>query len=110
MKAVVEEILAAEKRAEEVLDQARKRAVQLQQEADKLAASITAAAYEDAQKLLSERITAARNHAKTSRETALCEAETANRHFLEQNREKIDTLVDAIAEMVMAPLPAIIKK
>ena len=102
MKEVVNEILAAEKKVEEKLAEARRKAALIRQESEKEASAIVSAAREEAQQLIEKRTAAARNEAESIRKKAFEDAGSENRQLLEKCRDTMDALVDEIASLVMA--------
>ncbi|MBN1307257.1 MAG: hypothetical protein JXA18_05035 [Chitinispirillaceae bacterium] len=103
MKEVVNEILAAEKRVEQTLSDARRKAAEIRQESEKEVAAIIAAAHEEAQRIIRETSDAARMEAETRREKALNDIASENRVLRERSRGRIDDLIDEIVSLISAP-------
>jgi len=100
MKEVVDEILAAEKRVEQTLADARHKAAQIRQESEKEVSAIVTAAHEEAQRIIQETVTSARKEAEASREKALKDVESGNRFLRERSKDRINALVDEVASLI----------
>ncbi|MBN1760132.1 MAG: hypothetical protein JW863_17530 [Chitinispirillaceae bacterium] len=102
MKEVVDEILAAEKKVESLLSEARQQAAKLRQESENEASALVAAAQEQAQELIRTTVSEIRTVAEQTREQRFTEFREKQRILLEHNRTAVDSLVDGIVALITA--------
>lgn len=107
MKEVVDEILAAEKKVEEALGEARREAARIRQESEKEVSAIVENAHEKAQLLLQKTVVAARQEAESTREKVFADAAGEKNRLFEQSKDKIDILVDEIVDIITTPMTAV---
>jgi vacuolar-type H+-ATPase subunit H len=100
MKEVVDEILAAEKKVDALLDEARQEAARIRQESEKEATALVSAAQEQAQEHLRSAVTAAREEAQRSRDTAFAESRKQQQELRDRNHGALDTLVSEIVTLI----------
>lgn len=100
MKEVVNEILAAEKKAERLLTEARQQSAQIRQESEKEASVIISDAQKEAQKLLQTTVTAARSEAEQSREKSFAAFREEQEDLLHRNQSTVNTLIDDIVALI----------
>ena len=101
MKEVVNEILAAEKECERILQDARAEALTIRRDSEKEASAIIQSAQEEAQKTLQEAVGRVRKDAQKERAEALAEITSYKQELVENRSETIDTLVDEISNLLM---------
>ena len=105
MKEVVDEILAAEKKVDGLLTEARQQAAELRQESEKKASDMVSAAHEQAQELMRNTVAAARTEAENTRDTTFSRFREQQQDLLDRNRAVIDTLVDEIVALITSEQP-----
>ena len=105
MKEVVNEILAAEKACDKILQDARKKALTIKQDSEKEAASLLASAQEEAREIINSATTRSREQALQERENAFIAISTYKSELLSKNSDKIDALVDEIRDLLLAVPP-----
>lgn len=103
MRDIVEQVLETEKRAEQIIQQARARETEIRNTAETESGRIVQQARADAQRLLLEEASRARQEADLEYRQAVQQVESANAGFLERNRSKIESAVERVIALLAAP-------
>jgi vacuolar-type H+-ATPase subunit H len=101
MKQIMQDVLKAEERVNAILKQARERASQIRQSAEKEIAEKISEAKCQALEITQTTIEDARTEAERIKEEKLAEAERQQRGLLNDDTGKTDRLVDKICEIVL---------
>lgn len=102
MKEVVNDILAAEKKVEQLLSETRQQASQIRQESEKKASATIAAAQEKARELIRTTVAAARSEAQQSREKTFVAFREKQESLLDRHHTAIAALIADIVAMITA--------
>jgi vacuolar-type H+-ATPase subunit H len=101
MKEILNEILAAEKRAEKLLDEARAEALALKQSVEKEATEKIAAARQEAQLVVSRSAEEARREAQKARDEQIALAAQRDRDEAARAESRSGRIVHAIVDLVV---------
>jgi vacuolar-type H+-ATPase subunit H len=101
MRDIVQEILQAEKRVEELLQHAREKASNITAQAEKEANRKVAEARAKAQEILQQTVHRTRREAEESRKSTIEEAERKSRALASRSGLNLDDLADQVARIVM---------
>jgi vacuolar-type H+-ATPase subunit H len=101
MRDIVQEILQAEKRVEELLQHAREEAGTITSQAEKEANRKVAEARASAQEIVQQTVQRARREAEEIRKSMIEEAERKSRALASRSGLHLDDLADQVARMVM---------
>ena len=102
MKEVLQEILDAEKEAEEKVKQAREDAAKIRREADERCEEILKNAREEAHGVAREIATRAEEAVEKEYRAELEKAEENKNRFIEEESGRIDALVDRLTGMILS--------
>ncbi len=103
MREIVDQVLEIEKKAEQVIEQARAREAEIRAEAEAEAGSRLAQAHAEAQKLVREETDRARRESEAAFRLAMSQAEEANTDFIQRRRERADRTIERIMRLVVTP-------
>jgi vacuolar-type H+-ATPase subunit H len=103
MRDIVEQVLETEKRAEQVIQQARARETEIRNAVETESGRIVQQARADAQRLVLEESNRARQEADREYRQAVQQAESANAGFVERNRPKIESAVERVIALLITP-------
>ena len=101
MRDIVREILQAEKRVEELLQQAREKASNITAQAEKEANRKVAEARDRAQEIVRQTVQRTRREVEEIRKSTIEEAERKSRDSTSRSGLHLDDLADQVARMVM---------
>ena len=106
MLEIVQDILAAEGKAEKIIQKARDESAKIRAQADTTAESMLRDSREDARKLAGERLEKARESTKEETAMSLREEEQRIKRFADTHQDEIDQVVDEIVELIASGLAA----
>jgi len=101
MRDIVQEILQAEKRVEDLLQQAREKAGNITAQAEKEANRKVAEARARAQEIVRQTVQRTRREVEEIRKSTIEEAERKSRDSASRSGLHLDDLADQVAQMVM---------
>jgi vacuolar-type H+-ATPase subunit H len=101
MKQIMEDVLKAEERVSATLRQARERAAEIRQSAEKETSEKMSEAKRKALEVMQTIVEDARKEAERIKEEKLAKAEQQQRALLNDDTGKIDGLVDKICEIIL---------
>lgn len=103
MNRIVDDILKAEEDARRIIEEARKKAIQLKSEAQSEINESLDTARRHSQERLREGIELARKRAKKEYESAVGDAQAVAQKFVEGNKNRIEEVAQQIVEFVITP-------
>jgi vacuolar-type H+-ATPase subunit H len=102
MEEVLSEIIEKEKEADAIVQEARKKAQEIQREADGLVNSIVEEAKEKGSQLYSDKVNAAEKAAKERYEQSIAADSTMKQELLEKKKDLVERLTGAITDSVLS--------
>ncbi|MHC4213205.1 MAG: hypothetical protein ACYSWP_07540 [Planctomycetota bacterium] len=102
MKKIVEEVLEAEKKLDTILRQARQKASEIRLTAEKEMSEQTNNARQQARELTQAAVEDAKQQAQRDRQERLEQADKAKDVIIQENADKINSLVDSICDIVLS--------
>ena len=102
-KIVLDEIIKAEKDAENIVQQAREKAAEIVAQADSDYNKAIISAREESQKKIQDSVAAAKDKAVLALNKAIEQAEKDNLAFLEKSSERTDAIANIIVDMLLKP-------
>lgn len=102
MKKIVEEVLEAEKKLDAILRQARQKASEIRLTAEKDMSEQTNNARQQARETTQATVEDAKQQAQRDRQKRLEQADKAKDVIMEENADKINSLVDSICDVVLS--------
>ena len=101
MKQIIEEVFEAEKRANEIIKQAKQKASQIRQAAEKENMEKIAQAKQQAKEIIQKTVEDAKNEAQNFRQEKLKQAEGEKESIL-TNEKALNNLVDNICNIIIS--------
>ena len=102
MKKIVEEVLEAEKKLDTILRQARQKASEIRLAAEKDMSEQTNNARQQTREIIQTAIEDAKQQAQRERHQRLEQADKAKDVIIQENADKINSLVDSICDIVLS--------
>jgi vacuolar-type H+-ATPase subunit H len=106
MLEIVQDILAAEGKAEKIIQKAKDESAKIRAQADTTAESMLRDSREDARRLAGERLEKARESTKEETAMSLREEEQRIKRFADTHQDEIGQVVDEIVELIASGLAA----
>lgn len=103
VKKIIDDIIKAEEEAQRIVDEARDEARRLKSAADaEINTKIDTARMQNQQRLR-EHVETARREAKEDYDRDVSDAQDISQRYIEDNRKKINSVVEQIVELVITP-------
>ena len=103
MQDIVDEVLKAEEKAKEFIQEARKNAAEQKSAVENEVGQKIKDARAEAQKIIQNGIAAAREKADLEYKRAIQKAQEENTDFMKRNKSRIEAIVEQVTELVITP-------
>lgn len=100
---IIDDVLKAEERAEEIIREARKRETEMRRAIEEELSAMQATANERAQKLMEQRLERVQMEANKAYDEAVTTAEEENKQFFRRSKRQLERIVNEIVRYVITP-------
>jgi vacuolar-type H+-ATPase subunit H len=103
MREIVDEVLSAEKKAEDLIQEAKKQAAEIRNQAETLVAERVKEARDRARELVRTRVEEAEQKAEQKYSQVIGDARKAGQEHLKENAKEMDTAVEELVRLIIQP-------